>query len=84
MARTEYFLQEGQIVKKNDRKDHKSDGLFSLNKFFKKLLKSFNVAFVDDCCTPEVNSVPLRYNPATSKIQRYNPSNDTWVDLSSF
>jgi hypothetical protein len=81
---TSYYIQEGQIVRKNDGKNHDSDGLFSLSKWLKKALTSLNVAFTDDCCDADANSVPLRYDPATSKIQRYNPANDTWVDLSSF
>lgn len=82
--RTSYHIQEGQIVKKNDGKDHKYDGLFSLDKWLKKLLGRYNVPFNDPCCTDDPNSVPLRYDPATSKIQRYNASNDTWVNVTTF
>lgn len=82
--RTSYFIQEGQIVRKNDGKDHKYDGLFSLTKWLKKVLSQLNVAYTDDCCDADPNSAPIRFNPTTSKIQRYNATNDTWTDISTF
>jgi hypothetical protein len=81
--RTSYFLQEGQVIRKSDRKDGKSDGLFSIDKLIKKLLTAFHVAHFDDCCEVDPNSAPVRFNTETSKLQRFNTSTKAWVDINA-
>lgn len=82
--RPEYFLPAGLVKKFFDRKDHESDGLFSLSKLFKKLLTRFHVSFEDDCCDTDVaaderTSLPVRYNAVEGQLEYYNPDTDTWT-----
>lgn len=73
----EYYLQDGQVIKQN-RQD-RTFGLFSLNKLFKKLAKAYNMAFIDDCCTPDLTNLPVRFNQTLNRLERYQPATDTWV-----
>ena len=80
MARTEYFIQDGLIVKQQSNSvDEK--GLFNLSKWFKRLLNRFHVAFTDDCCDPS-EGVPVRYNTTEDQLERYDPETDTWIAVS--
>lgn len=82
MGNTQYYIQEGQVVKFT--KDTKPNGLFNLNKFFKKLADWFHIAYVDNCCTADETSLPIRYNKTAGKLQYYNDTNDTWTNLTTF
>lgn len=79
--RTRYFIQEGFIVKKYDKSDKDVPSLFSLDKWFKKMLDRFHVAYTDDCCE-EDGFYPLRYNAAEGRVEQYNGT--AWVDYTSF
>lgn len=83
--RPEYFIPTGFIKKFFDRKDHESDGLFSLSKWLKKMFTRFGVAHVDDCCdipADEQTSLPVRYNAVEEQLEYYNPDDDTWTAIS--
>lgn len=76
-----YYIQEGLIVKKQNSNDKDYAGLFSLDKWFKKLLGRYKINFVDDCCeAPE--TYPVRYNPITPGLEYYDPSTKTWTAVS--
>jgi hypothetical protein len=79
--KTEYFLQSGQVI--TYTKDAKPNGLFSLTKWFKKMLLRYHVAFNDDCCdtTVDPTNSPIRYNQTTSHVQYYNYTNNTWTNV---
>lgn len=80
--RASYFLPAGFIKRKFDKKDHESDGLFSLDKLFKKMFTRYKVAHEDDCCplpTTSLTDLPVRFNAVANQLQRYNPVTDTWV-----
>lgn len=79
---TQYFLQDGQILKYNQKAN--PSGLFSLNKFIKKMLTLFHVSFVDDCCESSPTSAPMRYNITAGNMQYYNADTQAWVDISAF
>lgn len=91
---TRYFIQDGLIVKKSSTApaaNQDAAGLFSLDKWFKKLLTRYHVAFEDDCCTglvspngTDVTDLPIRYNQTAAKLQFYNPSTKLWVNLTTF
>jgi len=80
--RTSYYIQDGLIVKKNTNTDKDAAGLFSLTKWFKKMLDRFHIAFNDDCCdaTVDPTNSPVRFNQTTGHIQYYNYSNNTWTN----
>lgn len=86
----EYYIQEGQLFTYNDKTTKKKFGLFSINKLIKRLLKAYNVPFIDDCCTPAVTgepfadttSLPVRYNADEDQLERYDPDTDSWVAVS--
>lgn len=92
--RTEVYIQDGLIVKKSsnaptDNKD--AAGLFSLSKWFKKMLTRLHIAYADDCCTPnaspngtDLTNLSIRYNQTATKLQYYNPTTKLWVNLTTF
>jgi len=82
--RTSYYIQSGFIVKRNDTKND-TYGLFSLTKWFKKMLTAFHVAFNDDCCdaTADPTNAPVRFNATAGHLQYYNYVNNTWTNVPS-
>lgn len=80
--RTNYYIQDGLIVKKSTNNDKDASGLFSLTKFFKKMLSRYHVAYNDDCCdtTADLTNLSVRFNQTTGHIQYYNPTNNTWTN----
>lgn len=78
MAKKNYFIQDGLIVSKSNS-DKDEAGLFSFTKFFRRMLKRFNIAFTDDCCDPDLENLPVRYNSVEDQLERYDPETDAWV-----
>ena len=80
--RTQYYIQDGLIVRKNDKNSPDYAGLFSLTKWFKNMLSRFHVAFNDDCCdaTADPTNSPVRFNATTGHLQYYNYTNNTWTN----
>ena len=76
MARTEYFIQAGQVITYTT--DNPPNGLFSLTKFFKKMLTRFNVAFVDTCCTEDPTNQPVRFNTTSGHLEYFKTTDNTW------
>lgn len=81
MARLDHFLPSGLI---STTYTGGKQGLFHLEKFFKRASDRFHVPYVDDCCTADVTNLPIRYNRTAGKLQYYNPDNDTWTNLTTF
>lgn len=82
MGNTQFYIQKGQII--TATKDKPANGLFNLNKLFKKFADWFHVPWVDDCCDADTTNLPVRYNHDTSKIQYYNPTTKVWTNLTTF
>lgn len=74
---TRYFIQDGLIVKKSTTDDKDAAGLFSLDKWLKKLLSRYGVAFSDSCCTQDPTIRPTRYNKTAAHLQ-YLDTDGTW------
>lgn len=72
-----YFIQEGLIVKKQNTVDKDYAGLFSLDKWLKKLLTRYGVAFSDSCCTQDPLNRPVRYNKTAAHLQ-YLDTDNVW------
>lgn len=80
---TRYYIQSGLIVKKTNTQED-IYGLFSLDKFFKKLLSRYAVPYVDGCCTNDPTNLPIRYNRTAAKLQYFSDVTLTWVNLTTF
>lgn len=81
---TRFFIQEGLIIKKTsnapaDNQD--AAGLFSLDKWFKKLLSRYGIAFNDKCCTNDPINQPVRFNTTAGHLEYFQTSTDTWVTV---
>lgn len=85
---TSYYIQEGLIVKKNSDKYDKY-GLFSLDKWLKKLLKRLGVPFNDPCCTAGTDdnantNLPIYFNQVTGHFYYVNPTTGNPVQITGF
>lgn len=65
---------------KNLNSSLKEKKLFSLNKWIKKILNSFNVPFVDVCCDCE-EYAPMKWNPSELWIEYYDCDTKDWIPL---
>lgn len=79
MARTKYFIQQGLIVKKYNDNDKDVPGLFDLDKWFKKELTRYNVAYYDACCDEGSDYLPARFNILTDVVEYFN--GEEWIDI---
>lgn len=80
--RPNYYIPSGLVSKKFDRKADHGQGLFSIDRWLKKLLLRLKVAFVDDCCplpAADQTDLPVRFNKVANRLERYNPDTDLWV-----
>lgn len=75
---TEYQIPEGIVVKYT--KDSRPNGLFSLNKLFKKLALRYNVPFVDTCCTIDPTNLPVRFNKTAGHVQYFDNITLVWTN----
>jgi hypothetical protein len=83
--RANYYIPSGLVKRRFDKNQHEDEGLFSLNKFFKKIFDRYKVSYVDDCCdipSEDQTALPVRYNAVESQLEYYNPDNDTWTAVS--
>lgn len=79
MAYPEFYIQQGQVIKYTT--DNPPNGLFSLNKFFKKMLTRYNVAFVDVCCTEDPTNQSVRFNTTSGHLEYFHTTTNTWVTV---
>lgn len=56
-------------------------GHYSLTKIISELLNRLNVPFHDVCCDAQADSVPVRFNPTSGKLEHFNTSTETWVPV---
>lgn len=76
--RKEYYLQSGLV---QNTYTGTNQGLFSLTKFFKKMLSRFNVAFQDTCCTEDPTNQPVRFNTTSGHLEYFHTTTNTWVTV---
>lgn len=82
MQRTSYFLPSGLVKRRNNGLSNEDQGLFSLDRWLKKMFTRLKVAFTDDCCdAADQSALPVRFNKVTNHLQYYNPTNDTWTNV---
>lgn len=82
IMRTNYYIQDGLIVKKSNKTED-IYGLFSLSKWLKKMFTRFGVAFNDTCCVNDPLNQPVRYNTTSGHLEYLNTTTDTWVTVPS-
>lgn len=79
--RTDFYIQSGQVITSYT---NTPAGLFSLTKFFKKMLIRFNIAYLDTCCTADETFLPMRYNKTSAKLQYFDDVTKVWINLTTF
>lgn len=78
MASTQYYIQDGQIIRNAEKP---VAGLFNLNKFVKRQIDSLHIASWNTCCdTAGTDPQPVRVNPTTGALETYNGT--AWVEFS--
>lgn len=86
--RASYFIQSGQVIKINSNNQDKA-GLFSLEKWLKKMFTRFHVGFSDDCCTidgsdNDTTNIPVTYDKGTGHFYYYDASTGAKVQITGF
>lgn len=75
----EFYIQEGQVIRHTN--DAKPNGLFSLNKLFKKLAARYNVPIQDVCCAADPLNQSVRYNTTSSHLEYFNTTTQVWTTV---
>lgn len=81
---TRFFIQDGLIVKKSSNAlaaNQDAAGLFSLDKWFKKMLARYKTAFVDTCCVEDPTNQPVRFNTTSGHLEYFHTTNNTWTTV---
>ena len=79
MSYPQYFIQNGFIIRSTS--DSPANGLFSLTKWFKKMLTRYGVAFKDECCVEDPANQPVRFNSTSGHLEYYHTTTNTWVTV---